>query len=149
MKYEVDELDHGIIKHLSKDGRLSFTELSLRLQVTEKTIRLRYKNLLDKGFLEVVGVVNPLAVGLKAGAIIQVKVKANSISKVIEDLKEIREIRFITLTSGEYPILFQITVKDQIRITEILREVNKIECITEVNTIIQLEVHKNTFEYIF
>ena len=112
MKYEVDELDHGIIKHLSIDGRLSFTELSIPFQVTEKTIRLRYKNLIEKGILEVVGVVNPLAVGLKAGAIIQVKVKANSISKTIEKLKDIREIRFITLTTGEYSLLFQITVKD-------------------------------------
>ena len=149
MKYEVDELDHGIIKHLSIDGRLSFTELSIRLQVTEKTIRLRYKNLIEKGILEVVGVVNPLAVGLKAGAIIQVKVKANSISETIEKLKDIREIRFITLTTGEYSLLFQITVKDQEKITEIIREVNKIEYITGVNTIIQLEVYKNTFEYIF
>ncbi|MFJ8066647.1 Lrp/AsnC family transcriptional regulator [Psychrobacillus sp. NPDC096426] len=149
MKYEVDELDHGIIKHLSIDGRLSFTELSIRLQVTEKTIRLRYKNLIEKRILEVVGVVNPLAVGLKAGAIIQVKVKANSISDTIEKLKDIREIRFITLTTGEYSLLFQITVKDQEKITEIIREVNKIEYITGVNTIIQLEVYKNTFEYIF
>ena len=57
MEYEVYELDDGIIKHLSKDGRLSFTESSIRLQVTEKTIRLRYKNLLDKGFLKVVDIV--------------------------------------------------------------------------------------------
>ncbi|MFJ5771845.1 Lrp/AsnC family transcriptional regulator [Psychrobacillus sp. NPDC093180] len=149
MKYDLDELDRGIIKHLSNDGRLSFTELSIRLQVTEKTIRLRYKSLIDKKIFEVVGVVNPVAVGLKAGAIIQVKVKAKSFSKVIEKLKEIREIRFITLVSGEYPILFQVSVKDQERITEILQEVNKIEWITETNTIIQLEVYKNTFEYNF
>lgn len=44
MNYELDELDHGIIKYMAEDGRVSFAELSKNLQVTEKTIRLRYKN---------------------------------------------------------------------------------------------------------
>lgn len=148
MYYELDELDHGIIKMMSQDGRISFAELSKNLQVTEKTIRLRYKNLLDKEILDVVGIVNPIAVGLKAGAIIQMKVKSRSMSKVIEELKQIPPIRYITVTSGEYPLLVQITVKDQEKITEVVYAINEIEEVTDVNTIIQLDVFKNTFEYI-
>jgi Lrp/AsnC family transcriptional regulator, regulator for asnA, asnC and gidA len=148
MFYELDELDHGIIKHLSEDGRVSFAELSKCLHVTEKTIRLRYKNLIDKEILNVVGIVNPIAVGLKAGAIIRIKVKSQSLQVVIEELKKIPPIRYITVTSGEFPLLVQITVKDQDKITEVLYAINAIEAVTEVNTIIQLDVHKNTFEYI-
>lgn len=148
MIYEVDELDHGIIKCLAEDGRISFTDLSKTLNVTEKTIRLRYKNLIDKEILGVYGIVNPIAVGLKAGAIIQVKVKPKSIAAVIEELKKIKPIRYITVTSGEYPLLVQITVKDQEKITEVVYAINEIEAVTDLNTIIQLDVHKNTFEYI-
>lgn len=148
MIYELDELDHGIIKRLSEDGRVSFAELSKCLHVTEKTIRLRYKNLIDKEILNVVGIVNPIAVGLKAGAIIQIKAKSQSLQQVIEELKKIPPIRYITVTSGEYPLLVQITVKDQEKITEVLYAINSIEAVTDVNTIIQLDVHKNTFEYI-
>lgn len=148
MNYELDELDHGIIKYMAEDGRISFAELSKNLQVTEKTIRLRYKNLLEKEILGVVGIVNPIAVGLKAGAIIQMKVKSRSIAKVIEGLKRIPAIRYITVTSGEYPLLVQITVKDQEKITEVVYAINDIEEVTAVNTIIQLDVFKNTFEYI-
>lgn len=148
MIYELDELDHGIIKRLSEDGRASFAELSKCLHVTEKTVRLRYKNLIDKEILNVVGIVNPIAVGLKAGAIIQMKVKSRSLQLVIEELKKIPPIRYITVTSGEFPLLVQITVKDQEKITEVLHAINAIEAITDVNTIIQLDVHKNTFEYI-
>lgn len=148
MDYELDELDHGIIKYMAEDGRISFAELSKNLQVTEKTIRLRYKNLLDKEILDVVGIVNPIAVGLKAGAIIQMKVKSRSLAKAIEELKLIPAIRYITVTSGEYPLLVQITVKDQEKITEIVYAINEIEAVTDINTIIQLDVFKNTFEYI-
>lgn len=148
MNYEIDQLDRGIIQLLSKDGRMSFTELANRLHVTEKTIRLRYKNLLERDILDVVGVVNPIAIGLKAGAIIQLNVKAKSIQTVIEALQGMKMIRYITLTSGEYPILVQIAVKDQEKITEVLKDINQIEAVTRVNTIVQLEVYKNTFEYI-
>jgi Lrp/AsnC family transcriptional regulator for asnA, asnC and gidA len=148
MVYELDELDHGIIECLAQDGRISFTDLSKSLNVTEKTIRLRYKNLIDKDILGVYGVVNPIAVGLKAGAIIQIKVKSKSIASVIDELKKIKPIRYITVTSGDYPLLVQITVKNQDKITEVICAINEIEEVTGMNTIIQLDVHKNTFEYI-
>ncbi len=148
MKYEIDELDRGIIKLLSKDGRMSFTEIAGKMNVTEKTVRLRYKNLIDNHILEVVGVVNPIALGLKAGAIIQLKVRPQSIHKVIDKLKTFREIRYVTLTSGQYSLLVQIAVPSQDEITDLLLRLNGLEDITEVNSIVQLEVFKNTFEFI-
>ncbi|WP_163969728.1 Lrp/AsnC family transcriptional regulator [Oceanobacillus halotolerans] len=146
MGYEIDELDHGIIKNLSKDGRMSFTELASRLGVTEKTVRLRYKNLIDKDVLRVVGVANPVALGMKSEALIQLKVHAGSITSVIEELRAIKRIRYITLTTGNYQLLTQITVEDQSQITEVLHDINEIKGVTEVNSIVQLEVYKNTFE---
>ncbi|MGG5254361.1 Lrp/AsnC family transcriptional regulator [Neobacillus sp. SM06] len=147
MKYEIDELDRGIIQHLSKDGRMSFTEIAANLNVTEKTVRLRYKNLLDNGILEVVGIINPIALGIKSGAIIQLKAMPNSIKKAIELLKSFREIRYITLTTGEYSLLVQIAVPEHDDITEVLLKINEIPYITDVNLIVQMEVYKNTFEY--
>lgn len=148
MKYEIDELDRALIKLLSGDGRMSFTELSSRLNVTEKTVRARYKNLIENEILNVVGVVNPIALGLKAEAIIQMKVHSGMIQAAIRELKSIREIRFITLTSGDYPLLAQITVQNQDEITNILYQLDQIPCIKEYKSMIQLQVFKNTFEYI-
>lgn len=147
MKYEMDDLDRGIIKHLARDGRMSFTEIAAALNVTEKTVRLRYKNLLDNGIMGVFGVVNPVAIGVKAGAIIQLKVQPQKIKEAIEILKDFREIRYITMTSGPYSLLVQIAVPTQDDITETLLKINELTCITEMNSIIQLEVHKNSYEY--
>ncbi|KQL52560.1 AsnC family transcriptional regulator [Heyndrickxia shackletonii] len=148
MKYEIDELDRAMIKLLSGDGRMSFTELSSRLNVTEKTVRARYKNLIENDILSVVGVVNPIALGLKAEAIIQMKIQSGMLQTAIEELKNIREIRFITMTSGDYPLLAQITVQNQDEITNILYKLDQIPCIKEYKSMIQLQVYKNTFEYI-
>ena len=148
MKYEIDDLDRQIIKLLSRDGRMSFTEIASRLGVTEKTVRIRYKNLIDHGILEVVGVVNPIALGIRAGAIICLKTEGNKLMNVIEELKQIKEVRYVTLTSGEYQLLIQIAVTSQDEITEVVKILNGIQGILEMNTIIQLEVYKNTFDYI-
>lgn len=147
MKYNLDELDIGIIKSLSKDGRVSFTEIASNLSVTEKTIRLRYKSLVDNEIISVVGVVNPVAIGIKSGAIIQLKVIPQGMDQAIEALKAFREIRFITMTSGPYPLLAQIAVPGQDDITRLIHEINKIPFITEINTIVQHEVYKSTFDY--
>ena len=144
----LDQIDRGIIKLLSIDGRMSFTEMASQLAVTEKTIRLRFKNLIENEVLSVVGIVNPISLGIKAGAIIRIKVLPNKLQNAIEALQAIQEIRYISLTSGNYPLLVQITMQTQEDIKNTILKLNKIECITEMNTIVQLDVFKNSFEYL-
>ena len=144
----LDQIDRGIIKLLSIDGRMSFTEMASQLAVTEKTIRLRFKNLIENEVLSVVGIVNPISLGIKAGAIIRIKVQPNKLDNAIEALQAIQDIRYISLTSGNYPLLVQITMQTQEDIKNTILKLNKIECITEMNTIVQLDVFKNSFEYL-
>jgi Lrp/AsnC family transcriptional regulator, regulator for asnA, asnC and gidA len=143
----IDELDKGIIKFLAKDGRMSFTEIASNMLVTEKTIRTRYKNLLEQEILNVVGVVNPVAIGIKAGAIIQLKVQLPTLEQVIEDLKKLKEVRFITTISGKYQLIIQVAVPTYDDLPASFKKISLISGLEEMNTTIQLEVHKNTFEY--
>ncbi|MCZ2257348.1 Lrp/AsnC family transcriptional regulator [Sporosarcina sp. G11-34] len=142
----VDDLDKRIIKLLSKDGRMSFRELSKTLEVTEKTIRMRYTNLIDSGILEIVGRINPITIGLKEGAVIQLKVTPNGLQQVIEYLKRIQHIRYITVTTGEYPLLIQVAAANQEQITELILSLYEHSEITELNTMIQLAVSKSSYQ---
>ncbi|WP_425590539.1 Lrp/AsnC family transcriptional regulator [Fictibacillus enclensis] len=144
----IDHLDKGIIKLLSKDGRMSFTEIANRLNVTEKTVRSRYNNLVENNILEVVGVVNPISLGVKVGAIIQISVVPPNMDHTIQQLRDIAGIRFITLTSGEYQLLVQANVKDYEEITEIVKSIHQLPGINKTNVILQMDVYKNSFEYI-
>lgn len=143
----IDDLDKGIIKLLSRDGRMAFSVIASELKVTEKTVRLRYKNLIDNGILEVVGVVNPISLGLKAGAIILLKVKPVKLQEVITALQTFKEIRYITMVSGPYSILVQINVQSLEDISKTVVRLNQLQDVTEINSIVQMEVYKNTFDY--
>jgi Lrp/AsnC family transcriptional regulator for asnA, asnC and gidA len=120
LNYEIDDLDKGIMKLLSKDGRMSFTEIAGKLNVSEKTVRTRYKNLVDHEILGVVGVINPIPIGLKSGAILQIKVEPKNLQNVIMQLKMLKGIRYLTLTSGSYQLLAQVIASSQNEITDFI-----------------------------
>ena len=143
---QLDELDTHIIKLLSKDGRMSFRELAKSTEVTEKTVRLRYAHLIDSGILEIVGRINPITIGLKEGAIIQLKVKPACLESVIEYLSKIRSIRYVTITTGDYPLLIQVAAANQEEIAELILELYKNSEIIELNSMIQLEVSKSSYQ---
>nr|WP_275403098.1 Lrp/AsnC family transcriptional regulator [Sporosarcina limicola] len=103
-------------------------------------------NLIDSGILEIVGRINPITIGLKEGAFIQLKIKPNGLNKVIEDLKNIQHIRYITITTGEYPLLIQVAAANQEHITKLILSLYEHSEIIELNTMIQLEVSKSSYQ---
>ena len=144
----IDELDRNIIKFLSKNGRMSFTEMASQLEVTEKTVRTRYNNMIENDVIEVVGVVNPITLGIKMGAIVQLKVVPQEMDHVIQELQKIHVVRFITTISGEYPLLAQINVRDYEEINETVKQIHAIPNVTSSNVMVQMDVFKNTFEFL-
>ncbi|WP_236034981.1 Lrp/AsnC family transcriptional regulator [Alkalihalobacterium elongatum] len=143
---DIDHLDKSILRLLSKDGRMSFTEIASQLEVTEKTVRTRYRTLVDEGILDVVGVVNPISLGLKVSAIIQLGVESQKLADVMESVMSSKEVRHLSLITGEYQILMQVNVKTYDDLTLFLKDLNAIPGISKSNVMIQLEVNKNTFE---
>ncbi|UOE95591.1 Lrp/AsnC family transcriptional regulator [Alkalihalobacillus sp. LMS39] len=146
MKGNIDSLDRGIIQLLSKDGRMSFTEIANRLDVTEKTVRSRYKNLVETGIIDVVGIVNPISLGLKVAAIIQLAAASNQLTNIVDQVKQYKEVRYVSLITGEYQVLLQVNMKTYEELTEFIKKINGIAGITKSNVIIQLEINKNTFD---
>ena len=144
----VDELDMDIIRFLSSNGRMSFSEIATHLEVTEKTVRKRYNSMIDNNILEVVGVVNPITLGIKVGAIIQVKAVPQHMDQVIQDLNKVPVIRYVTTTSGDYQLLTQVNVRDYDELSETVKSIHRIENIQSTNVMIQMDVFKNSFQYI-
>ncbi|WP_246055143.1 Lrp/AsnC family transcriptional regulator [Pseudalkalibacillus caeni] len=147
-KEVIDELDKKIIKFLSKNGRMSFAEIASHLEVTEKTVRTRYNNMIENNIIEVVGVVNPITLGIKVGAIIQLKVVPQEIEQIVEQLQQVPVVRYITTTSGDYQLLAQVNVRDYDELNETVKTIHRIPHITSTNVLIQMDVFKNTFQYL-
>lgn len=145
---KIDALDKKIIHFLSQNGRMSFNLIANEIDVTEKTIRNRYNNMVDNNIISVVGVVNHMELGIRVGAIIQLEVVPQKMEQVIDNLKQINAIRYVSSTTGDYPLIIQVNVRDHDELNETIKVVQQIPDISSLNVMIQTEVFKNTFDII-
>src|ERR1700743_1065750 len=99
----LDDLDLSILMLLQGDGRMSFTVMAEKLNVSISNIRTRVGKLIEDKTIQIVGRVNPEKVGFHAYAHIKISVRpANMIAKISEQLLEFREVSFLAITSGDY-----------------------------------------------
>ncbi len=99
-----DSLDFKIAQIVGRDARLSSEEIAKQLDVNSATIRRRLANLIDQGFLHIVGVVDPVDFGLPVAAIISLNVDNDKLESVLHILLEKPEIRWAALTTGRFDI---------------------------------------------
>lgn len=145
---ELDELDLKIISHLQEDGRKSFSVIAEDVGVTERTVRLRVGQLRDRKILQIVGVVNPIKLGLQVVAIIQLAVQEAELANCVEQLRALEEVRFITMTSGEYQLLIQVVSRSYEDLVDFLQnKLNLVQGVRNTNTMVELQVFKNDFHF--
>ena len=62
-KTALDSLDFNILSCLQQDGRMSFTVMAEKLNVSVATVRTRVNKLIDDGTISIIGRVTPEKVG--------------------------------------------------------------------------------------
>ncbi|MGV3488474.1 MAG: Lrp/AsnC family transcriptional regulator [Tuberibacillus sp.] len=147
--YNLDELDMRIMKILQNDGRTTFKDIANQVGVAERTVKLRVEKLKDNDILQVIGVVNPINVGLKLIAMIQIAVEQTKMKDCIEQLERLNEVRFIALTSGEYHLLIEVVAASHEEFGEFIEhKLNQIPGIRKSNITMELKIIKNKFNFI-
>jgi Lrp/AsnC family transcriptional regulator, regulator for asnA, asnC and gidA len=145
----IDEIDLKIISHLQQDGRKTFKEIAQDIGVTERTVRLRVTQLRESGIVSILGIVNPIKVGLKLIAAIQISVLQNSMEQCIEELRALDEVRFIALTSGEYHLLIEVCSRSHEELGDCIeKKLNYVTGIQKTNIMMELKILKNEFRFV-
>jgi len=145
----MDELDLKIIAHLQEDGRKSFREIADDVGVTERTVRLRVAQLRENDVMQIVGVVNPIALGLQVVAIVHLDVESVMLEECIHKLQDMAEVRFITLVSGDYQLVLQVISQSYESLVRFQTDrMKELRGVRRANMMIELQVYKNDFRYI-
>ncbi len=120
---EVDKVDLEILKMLRGDGRLPFTEIARRLELSESTIRKRVQSLEEKGVIERFTVeIDPSKIGINTVAIVGVDVDPTELLQAAQKLCEIAEVCSVATSTGDHMIMTEIWSKNGRELTEILSE---------------------------
>ena len=137
----VDDLDNQIIEILSLDGRMSNASIARNLGVSEGTIRRRLNILKDEGIINIKVLLNPNYLASETEAIIGIQVDLSVIREVVLKLNEIKEVRWVNITSGSFDIFVNVSTKSLSDLLVLLQsKIGKIDGVKKIETFTTLDV---------
>jgi Lrp/AsnC family transcriptional regulator for asnA, asnC and gidA len=146
--HEVSDLDKRIIEQLQEDGRRPFTQIAGDLGVSEAAVRARTGRMIGEGILQVVGVTDPLKLGFQQMAMIGIKVQANRLIEVAEEIAAFPETDYVVVTAGTYDILVECVAEDNDALLVFLSsKLRKIQGVRETETFVYLRLIKQSYQW--
>ncbi|HAC19209.1 MAG TPA: Lrp/AsnC family transcriptional regulator [Dehalococcoidia bacterium] len=142
----MDQLDVRIITHLQKDGTSTNAGIARQVGVSEETVRRRLKRLMSEQFIKVVAVPDASRMGYESQVIIGLQVDADKVDAVGDQLAEMTEVTWVSVTTGSFDIFAWATLKSSEVLSDFLRKrVGVIPGVRKMETFINLASKKEEF----
>jgi Lrp/AsnC family transcriptional regulator for asnA, asnC and gidA len=137
----LNSLDFEILSCLQEDGRMSFTVIAEKLQVSIGTVRTRFNKMIDDGTINIIGRVNPDKVGFRCYAHIAVFVRPATLKeKVATKISKLPEVSFLAMTSGDYDLEVDVMCRDNNHLVDFVNVISKIDRVNQTKTTIYFKV---------
>jgi Lrp/AsnC family transcriptional regulator for asnA, asnC and gidA len=144
----MDKIDRAIIKALKEDGRMPFSHIAQRLNVSPGMIRQRVQRLNDRGILQVVAVTNPLKIGYHTMAFIGVKAEGNRLQEIARQIATFDEVIYLSICSGAFNLLVEVLCLDNSHLLSFLTEkLYSVEGVRDTETFISLDIVKEIYAW--
>lgn len=86
---KIDEMDKKIISILHEDGRISYTDLGKKVDLSRVAVQSRINNLIENGVIEkFTAVINPTKVGIHVSAFFNVEVEPKFLESAAQLLEK-------------------------------------------------------------
>jgi Lrp/AsnC family transcriptional regulator, regulator for asnA, asnC and gidA len=132
----IDNLTKTIIK-LLKDGRKSYKEIAKDLSVAENTVRSRVKKMLDEGFLEISGLIDPGKLTGHMVVVVGVKLKGMDGVKKGEEMSKLKGVISVCAVTGRYDLFLLACLNESFGLAEfITHELDSVEDIQSAETFV-------------
>lgn len=138
---QLDDIDHAILTELQRDGRVSVSDLAVRVSVSRATAYARLKRLRDERVIRSVRAdVDPAKVGLTIGAVILGDVEQASWRVVRRRLLALPGVEYVALTSGGHDFMLIVRAPDMPALRDlVLLELHDMPEIRTTQTMLMLE----------
>ena len=140
-------LNREIIRALRVDGRVAFSEIAQKLDVSEGTIRNRFATMKAAGVLRVTAVTDESAAEYRTEAMLGIKVAPGyDPAATAARLSDVDEIVYVAWMSGRYDLLVEVVSNSESRLLGLLSEhVHGQQDVGQVEVMTGLKNFKNQF----
>ncbi|MCY7285504.1 MAG: Lrp/AsnC family transcriptional regulator [Cyanobacteria bacterium CAN_BIN43] len=144
----LDDLDRAIIGLLKTDGRMSFTEVSKRLNLPEATARYRVQRLLQSKIVRIHATPNPEHLGTPRVMIVQLFVENGKIDAVAAALVEIEEVQFVAVTAGHHNIVVDVCFATHDELLDFYAKLHEIPGVIRYESQVVMKLLKAEYKYV-
>ena len=121
VEVSLDRVDRDIIAELTRDGRMSVTQVAENVHISRAHAYSRIARLTGEGVLtKFTAVVDPVKAGLKSSAYVTLKVQQHSWRTLREQLQAIPEIQHIALVGGSFDVILLVRATDNVHLRRVI-----------------------------
>ncbi len=110
MSKKIDLIDLKILEELKSNSRISFNDISKKIDKTEATVRRRVKKLLDEGIIKRFTVEYNIDTKQKISATVKIIPDFKEVKRILRELSEVDEITDIWRLSGDCGLLLKVDI---------------------------------------
>jgi Lrp/AsnC family transcriptional regulator for asnA, asnC and gidA len=107
---DLDAVDRRLLRILQADGRASYAAMAPAVGLSAPAVRLRVQRLVDAGVLQVVGVTDPIALGLPVMAMVGVQARGD-LRAVADAIGAVPNVVYLVVCSGEHDLLVEVVCR--------------------------------------
>ncbi|MFX1573842.1 MAG: winged helix-turn-helix transcriptional regulator [Promethearchaeota archaeon] len=144
IKQIFDDKDKEILELLQENYRISYKDLSKKVNLAASTIHNRVQNMIKEGIIKKFDtLVDPFKVGYDSIAILGLSIDPLKLDYIARKLSKYDEIQLVASSTGDYNLLVKVIAKDEKNLWRFINE--------EIKTLdgIQLPIHVSSFIDIF
>ena len=142
----LDQVDRMIIRQVQADGRMSFTEIATNTGTSATSAADRFRRLVADGIVRIVAMPDPTRIGLHLSGLIHL-VLDRPTREVVERLRGVPEIGFITVMSGSYPIGCEFQVRDGQHFDALRAKLLAMPGVRDLRALVHRKLYRQTFEW--
>ncbi len=139
MTPNVDDVDRTILKILQDDARTAFRKIAQKVGVSEATVFIRVKKLLERGVIRrFTALVSPELLGKSLTAFVLINANPKRLQTVLNTLAGMDDVYEVYDVTGTYYAIAKIRIEDRERLAKIIDQIGLIEGIMSTETAVVL-----------
>lgn len=143
----LDETELRIVAELQRDGRITTQALAKVVEASEVTVRKKLRRLFADEIVRVVGIVDPLKVGVQSPALVGIKVERDRLREVTQHLCAHPSVRYVVSTTGSFHLYAEVIAETNQELGWLLSDIGEIPGIVDTETALILNIWKQTWDW--
>ena len=130
----LDELDKSILRELQADGRMSYTDLGPKVGLSAPATRQRVQRLIAQEVLQIVGVTDPLRLGMPVMAMLGVRAEGG-LRKLADRISQEAAVIYVVHTAGLFDLLVEVVCREPSELLDLVDDqIGSLDGVKDVET---------------